>query len=134
MKNVVTTLKALGDRTRLRIIKLLQHEPVCVCELVRILGMSQSAVSRHLGILKSSGLIDDYRVGKWVFYYLNSDELCTECNEIMQTLLDWLEKDKNLTHQDRQNLVKCIEDRGKGGCPVPDQFVIQQRTSKPEAN
>jgi len=129
LKDVITVLKALGDKTRLRIIKLVEHEPVCVCELVCVLGLSQSAVSRHLGILKSSGLIDDYRVGKWVFYFFNANELCSECSKIMQTLLEWLEN-KDITHLDRREMIMCIKERGSSGCPVPDQFVLQQMASK----
>ncbi len=64
----VTALKAAGDTTRLRILKLLDRDPLCVCQLVAVLGLSQSTVSKHLSILRGAGLIEDERRGKWVFY------------------------------------------------------------------
>lgn len=70
MKQAVKTFKALGDPTRLRIIKLLENGELCVCQLIAVLGMGQSRISRHLSILKGAGLIVDDRKGKWVHYRL----------------------------------------------------------------
>jgi len=63
-------LKAVGDRTRLRILALLQQGPLCVCQLVEILGLSQPTVSKHLSTLGAAGLVEDEKRGKWVFYRL----------------------------------------------------------------
>ena len=63
-------LKAAGDRTRLRILALLRKEPLCVCQLVEILGLSQPTVSKHLSVLASAGLVTDRKEGRWVFYSL----------------------------------------------------------------
>ncbi len=49
--------RALADRTRLRIVNLLAHGSLCVCDIQRILEQPQSSVSRHLALLKSAGLI-----------------------------------------------------------------------------
>ena len=70
MKQAVKTFKALGDPTRLRIVKLLENGELCVCQLIAVLGMGQSRISRHLAILKEAGLIVDDRKGKWVHYRL----------------------------------------------------------------
>ena len=64
-----TILEATADRTRLRILALLAAEEVCVCQLVAVLGLSQPAVSRHLGILRRAGLIVPERRGRWVHYH-----------------------------------------------------------------
>jgi Predicted transcriptional regulators len=63
--------KALGDKTRLRILALLKVEERCVCELVDMLGMTQSAVSQHLRRLKQAKLVKERRSGQWVFYSLD---------------------------------------------------------------
>ena len=68
MKQAVKVFKALGDPTRLRIVKLLENGELCVCQLIAVLGMGQSRISRHLSILKGAGLIVDDRKGKWVHY------------------------------------------------------------------
>jgi ArsR family transcriptional regulator, arsenate/arsenite/antimonite-responsive transcriptional repressor len=62
--------RALGDRTRLRIVSLLARGSLCVCDIQRILDQPQSSVSRHLALLKSAGLIRDRRDGMRTFYAL----------------------------------------------------------------
>jgi ArsR family transcriptional regulator len=64
--------RALGDRTRLRIVNLLARGSLCVCDIQRILGQPQSSVSRHLALLRSAGLIHDRRDGMRMFYALTS--------------------------------------------------------------
>ena len=54
MKELMKTLKALADTTKVRIIKMLQNKRLCVCELQEILGIAQSSVSRHLKILEDA--------------------------------------------------------------------------------
>lgn len=62
--------KAMSDETRLRILNLLSHGELCVCELVDILSELQTKVSRHLAYLKHAGWVTDRREGQWVFYSL----------------------------------------------------------------
>jgi ArsR family transcriptional regulator len=61
-------LKTLADSTRVRILALLEREELAVQELMQVLGMAQSRVSRHLGILREAGLLRDRREGTYVFY------------------------------------------------------------------
>ena len=65
-------LKALGDDTRLRIIKLLQQQPLSVTELGQVLDVSQPNLSKHLAKLRLTGIVGDRRDGMNVFYYLSS--------------------------------------------------------------
>jgi ArsR family transcriptional regulator, arsenate/arsenite/antimonite-responsive transcriptional repressor len=64
--------KTLGDPTRVRIVHLLatSEEPVCVCELVEPLGLTQPTVSHHLKVLADAGLVTRERRGTWMFYRL----------------------------------------------------------------
>lgn len=64
--------KALGDEVRIRIIAYLMVRALCVCELVPLLGISQSAVSQHLRRLKDAGWVHGERRGQWVYYSLNA--------------------------------------------------------------
>ena len=65
----------LSDETRLRCLFLLQKEKeLCVCELNRVIGSIQPKISRHLALLRQSGLVSDERRGQWVYYQFN-DEL-----------------------------------------------------------
>ena len=72
MDNLVRVLKGLADPTRLRIAQLLvTREELCVCEIVDALAVPQYTASRHLGILKAAGIVDDWRQGKWMHYRLS---------------------------------------------------------------
>lgn len=63
---------SLANDTRLRCLMLLQrHKELCVCELTSALNISQPHVSRHLALLRESGLVVDRRAGTWIYYRLN---------------------------------------------------------------
>lgn len=68
-------LKAIGQATRLKIIFLLARGEHCVCELERILSVSQPAISQHMRVLKAAGLVSERREGQWIFYSLNATAL-----------------------------------------------------------
>ncbi len=70
MKDTAQLFKALSDETRLRILALLTHGELCVCDLMAILDLPQSTVSRHLAYLRSNGLVHDRRAGVWMYYRL----------------------------------------------------------------
>jgi ArsR family transcriptional regulator len=63
--------KALGDRTRLRILALLATGEVCVCNIHESLTLPQPTVSRHLAYLRKSGLVETRRDGVWMHYRLS---------------------------------------------------------------
>jgi ArsR family transcriptional regulator len=64
--------KALGDPARVRIVNLLatSGEPVCVCNLIEPLGLSQPTVSHHMKKLMAAGLVERERRGKWAYFSL----------------------------------------------------------------
>ena len=70
MRTHLKVLKALGDGSRLRIVKMLEVKPMCVCEITSVLKLAPSTVSKHLSILQEAGLIQDDKEGKWVNYAL----------------------------------------------------------------
>ncbi len=68
MKDVAAIYRLLGDEARLRILRLLAAERLNVTELTAVLGIAQSGVSRHLGLLKDSGLVDEQREAGYTYY------------------------------------------------------------------
>jgi ubiquinone/menaquinone biosynthesis C-methylase UbiE len=68
MADILHMMKAMADPTRLRLIVILDSQEMSVNELVRILGMGQSRISRHLAIMKDSGLLRHRREGTWSYY------------------------------------------------------------------
>ncbi|HHV27833.1 winged helix-turn-helix transcriptional regulator [Anaerosalibacter bizertensis] len=71
MDELTNYFKLLSDETRLRIMVLLYHRELCVCQLCGITGISQPNISKHLGRLRDSGLVKDERKEQYIFYSLN---------------------------------------------------------------
>jgi len=70
MHRIAQIYKALSEEMRLRILMLLTHGELCVCDIMAVLNEPQSKVSRHLAYLKNSGLIQGKRVGTWMHYFV----------------------------------------------------------------
>lgn len=84
----------LSDETRLRCLLLLQKEgELCVCEISHIIGSIQPKMSRHLALMRKSGLVSDERKGMWVYYSLNSS-LPDWAKKIIQSTLENLQKEE----------------------------------------
>ena len=117
MKHLAQTIKALSDPIRLRIVLLLQTEgELCVCDLMAVLKLPQSTVSRHLAYLKRSCWVDTRREGVWMHYTL-SRESCVICSELLQTLKQHA---GNLPEaaSDRNTLAAFLKDK-PAGCSFP---------------
>ncbi|MGZ3304388.1 MAG: ArsR/SmtB family transcription factor [Asticcacaulis sp.] len=85
---LLDALKAAGEATRLRLLRLLAHEELSVMELVSILDQSQPRISRHLKLLNEAGLIERFPDGAWVFYRLSSQP---GLRPLIDTILDLLD-------------------------------------------
>ena len=72
MKNIARVLGMLTDLTRLRLLRLLCQQELCVCELVDTLRMPQYKISRHLRSLRAVGLVEARRDGRWMHYRLGA--------------------------------------------------------------
>ena len=70
MLQAMQMFRALADETRLRILNLLQQRELCVCQIVEVLDLGQSKVSRHLAHLRNAGLVKDRRDATWMYYTL----------------------------------------------------------------
>ncbi len=75
MKEAAELFKILSVDKRIEIIELLKKEAMSVNAMAEALGITQSAVSQHLRVLKGAGLVNDERQGYWIYYSLNKDVL-----------------------------------------------------------
>ena len=75
MLTYVSTIRALGDENRLRILMALRHRPLCVCEITTLLGLAASTTSKHLFILRQARLIESIKNGRWVYYRLPAEPI-----------------------------------------------------------
>ncbi len=72
-RTLAKIFKALGDETRLEIVRMLAGKERCVCAFLTAFPMSQPAISNHLRVLREAGVVTDTREGRWIFYRLNPD-------------------------------------------------------------
>ena len=80
--------KMFGDTTRMKIMYVLLESEMCVCDIAEILGMTQSAISHQLRILKSSKLITSRREGKSVIYFLADYHVRSIVNQGMEHIFE----------------------------------------------
>jgi ArsR family transcriptional regulator len=113
MKSFVKVMKALSDPNRVKIVKMLQHKPMCVCEIQEALGIAQSSVSKHLKILEEAGIVDFEKDGLWVNYYLTDGRKSPYASSLMGNLRHWLEEEpevkeviKKLSSINREEICK----------------------------
>jgi len=96
MKSFIKVMKALSDPNRVKIVKLLQHKMMCVCELQAVLGIAQPTVSKHLRILEEAGLVIYKKNGLWVNYYLSNGAGSPYSSSILGNLRYWLDDDPEI--------------------------------------
>lgn len=114
--NVERFFQALGDNTRLRLLNLMGDQEVCVCYFVEILGQPQPKISRHLAYLRSAGIVNARRAGKWMHYRIVMPPHIGAAQVLRQTLT-WLRDDRTM-RADRARLSKA--------CCTPAKFVALQ--------
>ena len=103
MKEFLKVMKAISDSNRVKIIKMLQHKELCVCEMREALQVSQPAVSKHMKILEESGLVSSKKDGLWVNYHLTDGAKSPYAASLLGNLKHWLENDQEI-----ENLVKRL--------------------------
>jgi len=97
--------KSLSDPNRLRILKMLQVKPLCVCEITDVLQLATSTVSKHLSILKGTGFIIEEKDGKWVNYMINLRPDDPRISSILSTLDFWI-ADQKIISEDKAKVTK----------------------------
>jgi DNA-binding transcriptional ArsR family regulator len=109
MRDLELTLKAVGDPTRARILKLLESGGLCVCQVQIVLRLAPSTISKHLTILRNAGLVVDKRDGKWTEYALARDAPNPYAGAVLGMLRGPLDRDPAVV-ADRERLreVKAV--------------------------
>jgi ArsR family transcriptional regulator len=113
--------QALGDQTRLRLLNLMGDQEICVCYFVEILGGPQPKISRHLAYLRSAGIVEARRDGKWMHYSVVMPDHEGAAQVLRQTM-EWLKEEKAMK-ADRARLVKA--------CCSPEKFALLEGAPVP---
>jgi ArsR family transcriptional regulator len=106
MDKLTNLFKVLSDETRMRILVLLYHKKLCVCQIQGILEEGQPKISKHLGKLRDLGFVKDERQEQFIYYYIDKDSVLLK--DILRKII--LELENNTTLQkDLKNLEKGEE-------------------------
>ncbi len=114
MQEIMNILKALSEETRLRILKLLEHGELCVCDIVAALDMVQPKISFHLATLKEAGFINDRKQGRWTHYRLDDSDFFRR--SLLLSVLERIPKEAMV--EDRKRLEEFMKEK-----PVRDNVV-----------
>ncbi len=125
MEKLSIIFKALSDETRLRIVKLLEHGELCVCDIVAALNVVQPKASFHLGVLKEAGFIKDRKQGKWIHYSLNEADLFRRM--LMVSICEKAEG--NFIEEDRKRLVRFLMSKKAGSDCLPTKKMLASAES-----
>ena len=82
MRDLMAVTKALADESRVRILLALEGGELCVCQIVELLQLAPSTVSKHMSILKQARLLESRKEGRWMFYRLVDDDGPVEAKEM----------------------------------------------------
>jgi ArsR family transcriptional regulator len=96
MQDLIKVMKALSDPNRVKILKMLQHKTLCVCELQAALGIAQPTVSNHLKVLEDAGLVSYRKAGLWVNYQLGDGNTSPYAATLLGNLKHWLKDDSEV--------------------------------------
>jgi len=118
MRNTLKVTKALADEQRVRILMMLRSGELCVCQIVEVLGLAPSTVSKHLSILNDADLILLRKDGRWAYYRLPDMQ--------ENPLLNWLEQSlqKDTTIRQDRKALKTVK-----AC-TPQSLTKRQRKEK----
>lgn len=113
--------QALGDTTRLRLLNLMADQEICVCYFVEILGGPQPKISRHLAYLRSAGIVEARREGKWMHYRIVMPPH-NGAAQVLRQSLAWL-KDEKTMQADNARLTRA--------CCSPAKYALPESAPLP---
>ncbi len=103
MRDRLDVLKALADETRLRALCALRGGELCVCQLIALLELAPSTVSKHLSVLRSARLVDSRKDGRWMYYRLSREFRTPATGKLMALLFEDIERTDRIT-DDRKRM------------------------------
>ncbi len=94
MNDFIAVAKALADENRARAIMALSNGELCLCQLIEVLGISPSTVSKHMSILQQGGLVERRKDGRWHYYRLAGRDASPVVREAIRWALKSLKNEK----------------------------------------
>lgn len=108
MRDLLAVTKALADENRLRALGLLRGRELCLCQIVEVLGLASSTVSKHMSILNQARLVESRKQGRWAYFRLADDDVPSEAFQALDLVLSSLKQDKQ-SKADQQHLKSVLK-------------------------
>jgi len=108
MQDIMSKLKALSDESRVRILCALEGRELCVCQLIELLGLAPSTVSKHLSILRGARLVESRKEGRWAHYRLAEAPRHSMAKKMIDLILESLHETWQIK-EDRKRLGKILK-------------------------
>ncbi|HEY4761168.1 MAG TPA: metalloregulator ArsR/SmtB family transcription factor [Thermoguttaceae bacterium] len=86
MRDFMAVTKALSDENRVRLLLALRKRELCLCQLIELLRLAPSTVSKHMSILKQAQLVESRKEGRWMYYHLSG----SEAPAIVKQAIQWV--------------------------------------------
>jgi len=102
--SLAETFKTLGDPTRVKVLQALSVEELCVCDLARLLGISESATSHQLRVLRNKKLVRYRKEGKMTFYSLDDEHIDVLMKVALQHVREEVDHDGKRAEQVRESV------------------------------
>jgi DNA-binding transcriptional ArsR family regulator len=103
VKEFLSIAKALSDETRIRALLTVKDGELCLCQIIKVLGLSPSTVSKHMNVLQQAGLVRRRKQGKWHFYRLADVETSRAARRALRWAVEELADDLTIK-QDAKNV------------------------------
>jgi len=119
MKVFIAITKALSDTHRVRALVALRNGELCVCQIIELLNLAPSTVSKHMSILKQADLVESRKDGRWIYYRLPSQDNLKTMQWIICAIAnapEILEDDKRLKKITCANLEIMCKNQRSGKC------------------
>lgn len=108
MHDFILIIKALADQNRVRVLLALGGRELCVCQIIALLELAPSTVSKHMSILKNARLVECRKQGRWIYYRLAGEK----APAVVKETVSWVSKNLNKSPEiieDRKRLKEILK-------------------------
>ncbi len=108
MRQFMAMAKALSDENRVRVLLAIRGRELCVCQIIELLGLAPSTVSKHMSILRQARLVEGRKEGRWMYYRLADEDSPAEATEAIEWAFHSLSRDPEI-RRDAQRLKAIVK-------------------------
>jgi DNA-binding transcriptional ArsR family regulator len=105
---MIDIARALSDPNRVRALMLLTDGPLCVCQIIEMLGLAASTTSKHMSILRQAGLVEATKEGRWMHYTLAEKDAPPQVRKAIRWVVSELQDDPQI-QTDKAKLEKLLK-------------------------